>query len=336
MKGLRKLLYGLVLLGITSFFAFYFVALRSNTSNQEVKYLYISSNSDYQNVLDSLSPILKSEFFFNIWSRLKKYPDLVKPGRYAIYPNTNNRNLVLKLRGGLQDPIQVRIASKNHHRDVLALMANQLECDSASLVQIFEQLLQRERSVDKEQVSCYLIPNSYEFYWNGDCESIAERLLSFYHQFWTSERKGKAKKLGLSPCEVSTLAAIVQKETSRMDEMPKVAGVYLNRLKTGMRLQADPTLIFAMDKKVSRVLDVDKSIASPYNTYLYAGLPPGPICVPEKASIDAVLNAENHEYIYFCASEAFNGYHNFAKTYRQHLVNASKYHRELNKRKIYR
>ena len=150
MKGLRKLLYGLVLLGITSFFAFYFVALRSNTSNQEVKYLYISSNSDYQNVLDSRSPILKSEFFFNIWSRLKKYPDLVKPGRYAIYPNTNNRNLVLKLRGGLQDPIQVRIASKNHHRDVLALMANQLECDSASLVQIFEQLLQRERSVDKE------------------------------------------------------------------------------------------------------------------------------------------------------------------------------------------
>lgn len=337
MKQRRNLLLAIIGFFLACFAVFYLVALRPNTKNQDVVAVYIPSTATYEQALDSLEPILRSSFLFNAWARIKKYPELVKPGRYLIYPNSNNRKLVQKLRGGLQDPLEVRLPSKRTYREVLGAMAEQLECDSASLVQQFVGLLKQERGIDTHKVACFLIPNTYEFYWNGDCQSIAERMLAFYHQFWTPERKQLAKKLGLDACEVHTLAAIVQKETAKEDEMPIIAGVYLNRLNMGMRLQADPTLVFAIkDRKVTRVLNADKNINSPYNTYKYAGLPPGPIWIAEPQSLDAVLHAESHKYLYFCASESFNGYHNFAVSYREHLQNAAKYQRELNRRRIYR
>jgi len=182
------------------------------------------------------------------------------------------------------------------------------------------------------------IPNTYEFYWNTSAEEFFKRMAKEYKAFWTSERIAKAKKIGLSQSEVSALASIVQAEQLfHADERSRVAGLYINRLNKGMLLQSDPTLIYALgDFTIKRVLNKHKIIKSPYNTYLNTGLPPGPINLPERSSIDAVLNYEKHDYIFMCAKEDFSGYHNFAKTNRQHEIYAAKYHRELNKRRIYK
>ena len=181
------------------------------------------------------------------------------------------------------------------------------------------------------------IPNTYEVYWTIKGDELMKRLKKEYDRFWTPERDQKAKVLEMTREEVSTLAAIVQAETAKSDEKPRVAGVYINRLRKGIALQADPTLIFALgDFTIKRVLNKDKEVDSPYNTYLYAGLPPGPIRMPNITSIKSVLNYESHDYIYFCAKEDFSGYHNFVTTYSQHRKNARKYQKALNNKKVYR
>jgi UPF0755 protein len=182
------------------------------------------------------------------------------------------------------------------------------------------------------------IPNTYEFYWNTSAEEFVERMAREYKRFWTEERKQKAGVIGLSQSEISTLASIVQSEqAAHVDERSVVAGLYLNRIRMGMRLESDPTLIHAIgDYTIKRVLNVHKQVDSPYNTYKNAGLPPGPILLPETTSIDAVLNADQHNYIFMCAKDDFSGYHNFAVTYRDHVNNAKRYQKALNARKIYR
>ena len=186
-----------------------------------------------------------------------------------------------------------------------------------------------------ETIACLLMPDTYEFYWNTDAEGFVIRMFQEYNKFWTEERKQQAQAKGLTPIQVSTLASIVNKETNMTDEMPRVAGVYLNRLKNNWLLQADPTLIFAWnDYSIRRVLDRHKEIESPYNTYKYIGLPPGPICIPSIAAVKAVLNAEDHHYFYFCAKEDFSGYHNFAKTLSEHNRNTVRYQQALNQRGI--
>jgi UPF0755 protein len=176
------------------------------------------------------------------------------------------------------------------------------------------------------------IPNTYEFYWNTSAEKFVEKMAEEYKNFWNEDRKAKAEKMGLTQSEVSTLASIVEQETQKNDEKARIAGVYINRINIGMPLQADPTVVFAVgDFTIKRVLNSHLRIDSPYNTYLYAGLPPGPICIPSVSSIDGVLNYEKHNYLYFCAKEDFSGYSNFASTLSQHNVNAQKYHRALRK-----
>ena len=185
---------------------------------------------------------------------------------------------------------------------------------------------------------CLFIPNTYELYWNTSAHQFVTRMISEYNIFWNASRRNKASSISLNICEVSILASIVEKEQNiKKDERPKIAGLYLNRIKKRMKLESDPTLIFALgDYSINRVLNKDKKVKSPFNTYIYKGLPPGPICIPSINAIDAVLNTEEHQYIFMCAKEDFSGYHNFARTYRKHLRNARKYQKALNKRKIMR
>ena len=211
--------------------------------------------------------------------------------------------------------------------------------DSISILSyITNQDFLNKLSLDSYNVSCLFIPNTYEFYWNTSAEDFAERMALEYEKFWNQERTKKAKEIGLTYIEVSILASIVEKEQNiKIDERSDIAGLYLNRINKNMKLESDPTLIFAIgDFSINRVLNKDKKVDSPFNTYKYKGLPPGPICIPSINAIDAVLNASDHDYIFMCAKEDFSGYHNFATNYRDHLKNARRYQKELNKRRILR
>ena len=238
--------------------------------------------------------------------------------------------------GGLQTPVKVTF---NNMRDVDMLagrIATQIEADSSSLsILLHNQDYVKQLGFNNYTIPALFLPDTYEFYWNTDSEGFVNRMFQEYNKFWNEERKQQAQTKGLTPVQVSTLASIVNKETNMSDEMPRVAGVYLNRLKSNWLLQADPTLVFAWnDFTIKRVLDRHKEIESPYNTYKYPGLPPGPICIPSLAAVKAVLNAEDHHYFYFCAKEDFSGYHNFAKTLAEHNRNAAKYQQALNQRGI--
>ncbi|MGB0167308.1 MAG: endolytic transglycosylase MltG [Luteibaculum sp.] len=335
-KGLSRFLIGLLVAAFFLAVLGFWFSLKSNVQGRSAIYINIPGDSDFEDVKRILDPHLQSAWTFQVVAHLRDYPNLVKSGRYKIEPNMGNLEIVHVLRAGIQEPVMVTIPAPKSLGDLCFLLAKQLELDSAQLKSAFE-IQFKEMGISPKHYACYLIPNTYEFYWNASSSQVFEQLHLEYKKFWNEDREAKAKKLKLSFCEVSTLASIVQKETSKVDEMPIIAGVYLNRLKIGMRLQADPTLIFAAkNKEIKRVLNVDKDLNSPYNTYKYAGLPPGPICIPDVVAMEAVLNAKKHQYLYFCAKEDFSGYHNFARTYSEHLKNAAKYQRELNRRGILR
>jgi UPF0755 protein len=211
-------------------------------------------------------------------------------------------------------------------------IGDQIEADSSSIVAYLTDVTNLSHlGFNAKTIPALFLPNTYEFYWNTDAEKFVEKMKGEYDKYWNEERRNKARAIGLSPVQVSILASIVDKETNKTDEMPRIAGVYLNRLRSGWLLQADPTLVFAVgDFEMKRVLNIHKEVESPYNTYKYTGLPPGPICIPSLQSINAVLNAEKHKYYYFCAKEDFSGYHNFAKTLTEHNRNAARYQRALN------
>ena len=241
----------------------------------------------------------------------------------------------------MRNPVPVKIAFNNQERlqDAVARIAQQIEPDSLALIQAFtDKTFLEENGLTQENVLSLFIPNSYEFYWNTTANKVRDKMVAEYRRFWSPEREAKAKALGLTPLQVSALASIVHKETVKPDERPKVAGVYLNRLAKGMKLQADPTVIYAkklvdrdFTQVIKRVLNIYLDIDSPYNTYKYNGLPPGPIVTPDVTAIDAVLNPEKHNYIYFCASVTNFGYHEFAVTEAQHSVNSAKYHAWVDK-----
>ena len=300
--------------------------------------IFIPTGSDYEQAKTIISEAhcLVNEKSFDWVARKKDYTKNVRAGRYVIYNNMSNNQLINVLRGGLQTPLKVTF---NNIRDVDMLaghIAAQIEADSASISDLLHnQFYINELGFDSQTIPALFLPDTYEFYWNTDAKGFVYRMYQEYNKFWNVERKLKAMEKGLTPIQVSTLASIVNKETNMTDEMPRVAGVYINRLKNNWLLQADPTLVFAWnDYEIRRVLDYHKQIESPYNTYKYAGLPPGPICIPSIAAVKAVLNAEEHHYFYFCAKEDFSGYHNFAKTLTEHNRNAAKYQQALNQRGI--
>jgi len=249
-----------------------------------------------------------------------------------------NDKLIKLLRSGDQIPVKVIF---NNIRDIYQLagiISQQIEADSISLITEFtNQEVINSMGLSLETISTIFIPDTYEFYWNTSAVGLVKRMYEEYLNFWNANRIYKAEKLGMSIPEVVTLASIVEKESNKSNEKPMIAGVYINRLDKGWRLQADPTLIFALgDYSIKRVLNAHKDFDSPYNTYKYRGLPPGPICIPSISSIDAVLNNQNDGYLYFCAKDDLSGYHVFAKTNVQHNSNARKYQKALDNMKIYK
>ena len=301
------------------------------TENGENVSLYIPTGADYQYVKDEIVAmnVLKSEKAFNWLAKKTNYDENVHPGRYVLVDGMTNQQLITMLRMGYQTPVKVVFNNMRTVEQLAGRISEQIEADSTSIVDA----IYANDDVD----ATTFIPNTYEFYWNTTAEDFVNKMLIEYKRFWNDTRLEKAKNIKLTQKEVSILASIIDKETSKTSEMPRIAGVYMNRLNKRWPLQADPTLIFALgDYNIRRVLDVHKNIDSPYNTYKYAGLPPGPICIPSIAAIDAVLNAEKHNYFYFCAKDDLSGYHVFAKTISEHNRNAEKYRRALNKQKIYR
>lgn len=340
-KMLLVLLISGSVLAISMIFYFYQVFLSPNTlrDTQETYQLKIPSGSVYTQVADRLyeEKVINDALSFSFVAKLLGYQDAVKPGLYQVEPNMSNLDLVRMLRAGIQVPVQVTFNTIRTKEELAQKITANLEINETQfLALIQDSVLIRKFDFEKESVLSLFIPNTYEFWWNTSAEGLVERMHVEYQKFWTIERKQKAAALGLSQKEVSTLASIVQAESQKSDERARIAGVYLNRLRIGMALQADPTLVFAAgDFSIKRVTAKQMEIDSPYNTYKYAGLPPGPINLPDINSLDAVLNAENHDYLYFCAKEDFSGYHSFAKSYNEHLNNARRYQRALNAANIY-
>ena len=309
--------------------------------DNDEKYIYIPSNSEFTDVVKILSEngLLINANSFEWLAKQKKYDTNIKAGRYRINRALNNNDLVNLLRSGKQTPIKVTFNNLRNKEQLAGKIATQIEADSLSILKyITDTTFLNKLQLNTDNVACLFIPNTYEFYWNTSVEGFVNRMVKEYSNFWNSSRKKKAADIKLNYYQVAVLASIVEKEQSiKRDERPEIAGVYLNRLKKRMKLESDPTLIFALgDFTIKRVLNKDKKVESPFNTYKNKGLPPGPICIPSINAIDAVLNASEHNYIFMCAKEDFTGYHNFAKTYAKHLINARKYQKALNKRKIMR
>ena len=310
------------------------------TPNSNNVSIYIPSQANFEDVKQLLFEkgliIHRNNFIW--WAEKKKYPDLIKPGHYILKNNMTNEDLITLLRSGDQVPVKVIF---NNMRDIYQLagrVSQQIEADSVSLInEITSSEMLSEMELTIENVSSIFIPDTYEFYWNITAAGFVKRMHEEYLRFWNSNRLSKAEELNMTIPQVVTLASIVEKESNKSDEKPIIAGVYINRLEKGWRLQADPTLIFALnDYSIKRVLNVHKDLDSPYNTYKFGGLPPGPICIPSISSIDAVLNNQNDGYLYFCAKDDLSGYHVFARSNAQHNRNARKYQKALDKMRIYK
>lgn len=284
--------------------------------------LYVSARAEYGQVADSLLPQIKHRRAFDAYARRINLSETFKPGHYVLKHGMSVIEIARMLKLGLQTPVRVTINNVRIPAQLAQKLAGQIDADSASIMRaLTSDEVARKAGFDSLTLFSMFIPNTYEFYWTVTPEEFVERMKREYDRFWTPERDALRKRSGLSRFEVMTLASIVYEETRKTDEMPRVAGVYVNRLKKGMPLQAE-------------ILYKHLKYESPYNTYLNKGLPPSPICMPGINAIDAVLNYEKHDYIFFCARETFDGYHNFAKTLREHNANAQAYSRELNRRKI--
>ena len=300
--------------------------------------IIIPLNATYEQVLDSLEKhdIVLDYNAFNWVAKRKNYAKLIKPGKYLLDKGLNTNEILNMLRSGNQQPVQVTFNNLRFIGELAGAVAKYIQPDSVELLKKFTDPATFEKfGFTEATFHCMFIPNTYEFYWTTTADQFLERMSMEYKRFWNDERRNKAIELGLTPEEVMTVASIVQEESNKKDEKPIIAGLYLNRIKRGMPLQADPTVKFALGNfHIKRVLNSHLAIDSPYNTYKYPGLPPGPINFPEISSIESVLNAAKTQYLYMCAREDFSGYHNFAKTLSAHNENARKYREALNTQDI--
>jgi UPF0755 protein len=335
MKGLKKLilfLFGSIFL-ITGVFYTYQICYTPNVLvGQDDRVLIIPNDATFKQVQDQLHQgnYVQDLISFSFLAKLMNYDDLVKPGRYVLRANMSNLTAIRFLRAGIQEPVKITF---NNVR-LISDLSEKIVRNTGLTAQEFEAAIIKfamgNNGFTKDNVLCMFIPNTYEVYYNVSADKLVEKMQAEYNAFWNEDRKQKATAIGLSPLEVSILASIVQAETVKKDEAPTIAGLYINRLKQAIPLQADPTLVFAVgDFSLKRVLNEHKEVASPYNTYKNAGLPPGPINLPEISSIDAVLNYKPSDYIYMCAKEDFSGYHNFTSSYKVHMQNATRYQKAL-------
>ena len=301
-------------------------------------YLYIPTGSSYKDLLDIIKEqeLLKDTASFTWAAEKMNFGKKIKPGKYRLSAGMSNRRLINMLKSGNQEPVKLYFQNIRLKENFVGMVSKKLEADSLSMSKLLDSTeFVQAYGFTTNNVYTLFIPNSYEFYWNTDAKTFFTKMFENYEQFWNEERLAKAKKLNLSPKEVSVLASIVDSEALVDREMPIIAGLYLNRLQRGIKLEADPTVIFAnKDFSIRRVLNKHLRKESPYNTYIHSGLPPGPITMPSIAAIDAVLNAKNHDYIYMCAKEDFSGTHNFASNLSEHLANAKRFQQALNDRNI--
>lgn len=345
---IKKILWAVAIMGLLIFggiaYYIYGAMFQPNTKFQnETAYVFIPTNANYIQVRQQLEPLLDDMDSFDALAEQKKYISNIKAGRFAISKGMNNNEIINSIRS---KNLPVKIAFNNQHslEDLAGRISKQIEADSVSLLNAMtdEDFLEKHGFRKATALGMYL-PDTYEFFWNTSAEGFRDKMLARYNRFWNESRLEQARQLNLSPNEVMTLASIVHEESKQADEQPRVAGVYLNRLRIGMPLQADPTLKFAAyqlpkykNTVIRRVLNIHKEIDSPYNTYKNLGLPPGLIAMPDLSAIRAVLNPEKHNYLYFAADAKRLGYHKFAKTLAQHNNNAREYQRYLSSQGINR
>lgn len=333
-------IHSLMITGIAAFIAFYIIFLSPNITHVEgFEYIYIRPGDSMEEVFKQLDEKVKIKRFATLKFTVNrlKYAQNVKSGRYPIYNDESNIDFVRRLRSGKQEPLMLTFNSVRTKSQLAGRISSQLMADSAHIDSLLNDTeFVAQYNLEPHTIISMFIPNSYEFFWDTDADAFIKRMKREYDAFWTAERLKKAEAIPMSPTEVITLASIVNEESNKVHEHPIIAGLYINRIKKGMLLQADPTVKFAVgDFGLRRILKSHLAIDSPYNTYKYKGLPPGPIRAPNISCIDGVLNYQKHNYLYMAAKETFNGEHNFAATYDQHLRNARKYHQALNARKIF-
>ena len=326
----------IIALGLTGLF-YYLKYFGANVTDKQ-EYLYIRTGATYQDVYKTIRDegIVKDSTTFNWAAQNMKYTSRVKPGKYHLVSGMSNRRLINILASGTQEPVTLNFHNLRLKEEFAGFVSKKIEPDSTSIIRLLDSGdFVKQYGFTTDNVYAMFIPNTYQLYWNNTPEKFFKRMYANYEKFWTPERKQKADALGLSPIQVSILASITDAEALHDDEMPTIAGLYLNRLKKGMKLESDPTVIFAkQDFTIKRVLNKYLSYNSPYNTYLHTGLPPGPIMMPSVNALNSVLDYQKTDYIYMCAKADFSGYHAFATTVTEHLINARKFQQALNERNI--
>lgn len=337
-----------ILLALLFFFiiivagGYYYVhsIISSGFNIKTTAYIYINESKNYESVLTQIDTAAHVENMsnFTLLASYMKYPENIKAGRYAITPDMDIRQAIRVLRSGQQTPVKLTFNNMRLKEDLAKRMSEQLMMSEQDILAVLNNPQKAlEYGFTEETFGAMFIPNTYEVYWDISPEGLLKRMHTEYNRFWTEERKKEAENQGLTPVEASILASIVEEECYFPDEYPTVAGLYLNRLKRGQLLQADPTVKYAVgDFTLQRVLNRHLEVDSPYNTYKNTGLPPGPIRIPSIRGIDAVLNPFKHNYLYMCAKEDFSGRHNFAATHAEHERNATRYRQALNERRIFK
>jgi UPF0755 protein len=340
-KHLTYLISGLAIIALFAIFLFYRSLYGFQIRNGEYHVaIHIPTGASYKQTLDSLTTKIYFNNLktFNWVAKKKNYPALIKPGKYIINREMSYIGLINLLRSGDQTQVKITFNNIRTLNELAGRIGRQIEADSAQIIAFLsDQENYRNDGFIRENVISVFIPNTYNFFWNTTTASFYNRMLKEYKKFWNEERLSKAREKNLSQAEVSILASIIDDEVSKAVEKPRIAGVYLNRLKRGIPLQACPTIKFALnDFTITRVLNKHLQVDSPYNTYRHSGFPPGPIGCPTIEGIDAVLNAEKHDYLYFAAKADFSGYHNFSRTLAEHNMYAASYQKELDKLKIFK
>ena len=342
-KVIYIILFALISFGGVGGIYFYKIFYESNTLfNEEYVFVKIPTNSTENQLLDSIGKHVKDLSKFSKAANYKDYFSNIIPGRYKLENGFNNNQIINSLRSN-NVPIKITYNNIETFDQLIKRISERIEADSLSLSNVFyEEKFLNDLGLDSESVFSLFIPNTYEFFWNTSAIQFRERILKEFDRFWNDSRIEKSKKVNLNPIEVMTLASIVQKETPKVDERPTIAGVYLNRLERNMKLQADPTVVYTIkkrdgfDTKIRRVLYKDLRIKSPYNTYVYRGLPPAPIVTPDISAIEAVLNPQKHSFIYFVADVSNPGYHLFSRTNAEHNRKKRQYTNWLKKNRIRR
>jgi UPF0755 protein len=336
----RPVRYSLLVIALFIVGWLYVFFFRSPCKLEETTYLNVYPGENQEQVLNRLREVGHTRNLGNLrlFLSLVGYEKNVHPGHYELTPGISPIRMVRVLRSGLQTPVRLTFNNVRTVEELSGRLSDQLMADSTTLLKCFQERAWRDSMHFTDyNYMCVFIPDTYEVYWNIKPEKLRAKFIRAYKHFWNENRLTSAEKQHLTPEEIITLASIVEEETKKTDEMPKVAGLYLNRLRIEMPLQADPTVKFAVgDFSIKRILLEHTRVRSPYNTYKNIGLPPGPIRIPSAKAIDATLKPNRHSYLYMCAKEDFSGYHAFATTYQQHEANAVRYRTTLNKRGIMR